>query len=502
MAFASRARAGDARRTADGEAARARLRDALSPLGVAIEADAAIEMLQSRAKAIIDGEAKRESLVKALEERKRDLAQRQRNAERAAAADAQWRAEWASACARCWLGASGAAPALSEAREILDRLADLAPLLDRQSTLTYRIARMEEDQSAFGADVDALAGLLGLDGRIGVLDRVRAMKQRVETARRDEAARKKAAADLDEAHKRREAAQTAIAANAERAGAMMELFDVDSLDAVLERLRSVEKRTGLRERQTSAEREMRDALSVATAAEAEAQLADADRAALESELAELSARFEDEDQRTRALFAAHSAAADRLDAVGGDARVAAIEEQRRTILLEIESKAMRHLRLRIGIAAAEQALRAYRDAHRSAMMQRTSDAFRTISRGAYAGVAAQPDKDSEVLIGVSAGGGSKLASEMSKGTRFQLYLALRVAGYHEFVRSRRPVPFIADDIMETFDDFRAEEAFRLFGEMAGVGQVIYLTHHQHLCDIARRVCPGVRIHELGARALQ
>jgi hypothetical protein len=34
--------------------------------------------------------------------------------------------------------------------------------------------------------------------------------------------------------------------------------------------------------------------------------------------------------------------------------------------------------------------------------------------------------------------------------------------------------------------------------MARVGQVIYLTHHQHLCEIARRVCPGVRIHELGA----
>ena len=46
------------------------------------------------------------------------------------------------------------------------------------------------------------------------------------------------------------------------------------------------------------------------------------------------------------------------------------------------------------------------------------------------------------------------------------------------------------------DDFRAEEALRLFGEMSKVGQVIYLTHHQHLCDIAQRVCPGARIHEL------
>jgi uncharacterized protein YhaN len=52
------------------------------------------------------------------------------------------------------------------------------------------------------------------------------------------------------------------------------------------------------------------------------------------------------------------------------------------------------------------------------------------------------------------------------------------------------VPFIADDIMETFDDFRAEEAFRLFSEIAQVGQVIYLTHHPPLCDI--EVVPETR----------
>ncbi|TIM55273.1 MAG: hypothetical protein E5Y60_34230, partial [Mesorhizobium sp.] len=121
----------------------------------------------------------------------------------------------------------------------------------------------------------------------------------------------------------------------------------------------------------------------------------------------------------------------------------------------------------------------YRDKHRSSMMLRASEAFQVISRGAYRGLATQPDKDTEVLIGIGADGSSKLAQEMSKGTRFQLYLALRVAGYHEFAQSRTPVPFIADDIMETFDDFRAEEAFRLFADMAKVGQVIYLTHHQH-----------------------
>ncbi len=172
-------------------------------------------------------------------------------------------------------------------------------------------------------------------------------------------------------------------------------------------------------------------------------------------------------------------------------------ERRQTTMLEIEDGAKHYLRLKLGVAAAEQALRIYRDQHRSSMMARASEALKIISRDTY-GLTIQPDRDSEILVAVGANDGSKVASDPSKGTRFQLYLALRVAGYQEFVQSRRPVPFIADDIMETFDDFRAEEAFKLFAGMAAMGQVIYLTHHRHLCDIARNVCPGVRVHELPA----
>ena len=93
-------------------------------------------------------------------------------------------------------------------------------------------------------------------------------------------------------------------------------------------------------------------------------------------------------------------------------------------------------------------------------------------------------------------GGAKLAIDLSTGTRFQLYLALRVAGYHEFTRARVPVPFIADDIMETFDDSRTRLALGALAEMSRAGQVIYLTHHRHICDLAREHCPEARILSL------
>jgi uncharacterized protein YhaN len=230
---------------------------------------------------------------------------------------------------------------------------------------------------------------------------------------------------------------------------------------------------------------------------AEAVLADADREALEHEAEALAPQAEAHDREVAGQHARFSKAQDALEAVGSRDDAARLDSARRVTLLEIEEGARRHLRLLAGIAAAERALHAYRERHRSTMMQRASAAFEVISRGAYSGLAAQPVKDGEVLVALGAPTGAKLAPELSKGTRFQLYLALRVAGYRHFAETRTPVPFLADDIMETFDDDRSEEAFKLLGEMAHVGQVIYLTHHRHLCEAAARVVPGVRVHGLG-----
>ena len=86
---------------------------------------------------------------------------------------------------------------------------------------------------------------------------------------------------------------------------------------------------------------------------------------------------------------------------------------------------------------------------------------------------------------------------MSKGTAMQLYLALRITRYYEYTKLRDSLPFIADDILETFDDDRSIETFRLLHELSTKGQVIYLTHHKHLCEVAKDVCgESVRIHSI------
>jgi uncharacterized protein YhaN len=248
---------------------------------------------------------------------------------------------------------------------------------------------------------------------------------------------------------------------------------------------------------------LRAALDLPDAAAARAALHGLDRDSLDADALRLRAGVQRTGEAANAAFARLAEAERQLEAVGGDDAALRLAEARETLLLQIEEGARDHLARRLGLIALDHGLRRYRDRHRSAMIEAASDAFRTITRGAYTGLATQPEGEREIIVVTEASGASKSASldtmkrgALSRGTFAQLYLALRIAAYRERA-ARGPVPpFIADDIMETFDDDRAAETFGLLAGMAGMGQVIYLTHHRHLCDIARAVCPGVRLHEL------
>jgi len=489
-------------------AAHDRLAEALRRLGHRVDPDTPLDRLLDQAQSTLDRQAELDRLRQACAAAREDLTERARLHAEAEAASEAWTAEWTRACAATWfadpaghgdksLGGAEDATGTAVVAELLDTLGQLGPALRQRDGLATRIQALEQDRQRLDAEVSEVERLLETAaGDLTPPQRARRIREAVDRAlalqaRREELVQRKA-----KAQDRHRDVDRAVAENRALIAERLAFFEVDTLDAVEARLRDCARRAELREQLAVTEAEILDGLGLDTLGAAETLLDATDRPALDAELAELETRFADEDQRCRDLFAERRTAEDRLAAIGGDDGVARIETERRTTLLEIEEGAERYLRLRFGVLAAEHALRTFRERHRGAMMTRASNAFAAISEGRYSGLAAQPDGEREVLVALARAGGSKTADSLSKGTRFQLYLALRVAGYHEFARTRQPVPFIADDIMETFDDDRAARAFALFADMARIGQVIYLTHHRHLVEIARDICPTLRLHTL------
>jgi uncharacterized protein YhaN len=440
--------------------------------------------------------AERATAATNLVERQRHLAERQQDFTDADKAAKLWDDNWKDALAKTWFGAN--APTVAQVREILKALADLPATLRERDQMAQRIATMENDRNSFQAQVSDIMNELGeISDPAHCLAEAESLTKRYDASQR---AQQIHSMKLDE-HSRlsetRRGLGEELAGHEARKAALTTFFDVETLSDVSSRLEQVAEKHRLERRIAELSDQIAGELRVTTFSDGDRLLAEVDVSKIETEAAELSARIDNLEERTKLLFADLTRAKDKLEQVGGDGAVARIEVQRRTVLLEIEDLAQKYLRLKTGALAAENALHLYRDRHRSSMMKRASDAFRHITRGEYSGLAARPEKDKESLIGVPRQGGSKMSDAMSTGTQFQLYLALRLAGYQEFAQVRPSVPFIADDIMETFDEPRSEEVFRLLAKMANIGQVIYLTHHRHLCEIAQTVVPTVRIHEIG-----
>ncbi|MFC0804814.1 AAA family ATPase [Ensifer sp. P24N7] len=472
------------------------LTEALNGVAVRSHPDADLAALASVADKALAAFNHARARAMQMERLRKDVLERREAFDVAERAAAEWALHWKTTCEGCWLGELDQLPGVGPVTEILSTLGKLASAIEAKDGLIDRIQKMEKDKAQFEARVLELCSRLAIPADGSPSELAQTVVEKVRDAVLDQQRLEKLERDLDTIRKERHDLKLEQELLEARARKMTEFFGVETLDEVEARTDLAGRRRDLSLSIFELEQELVESSGASDIAGVEELVGAADKTELEEELARLTPVLEDQDLRCSEVFRDRSRAQDALDAIGGDSKVAEIEEQRRTTLLEIEDGARRYMELRAGVAAAEHGLRLYRDRHRSGMMARASSAFRTISRGAYQGVAAQPGKDGDILIAVTASGGSKAADELSKGARFQLYLALRVAGYHEFVENRVSVPFIADDIMETFDDFRAEEAFRLFAEMARHGQVIYLTHHRHLTDIGRHVCPGVRLHDL------
>ena len=72
--------------------------------------------------------------------------------------------------------------------------------------------------------------------------------------------------------------------------------------------------------------------------------------------------------------------------------------------------------------------------------------------------------------------------EMSRGTREQLYLALRFGLIEEYEKRSEPLPLVMDDIFVNFDDERNNQILDRVQKFSKKRQVIVHTCHKRTLD--------------------
>lgn len=163
---------------------------------------------------------------------------------------------------------------------------------------------------------------------------------------------------------------------------------------------------------------------------------------------------------------------------------------------------------RAGLAAAElmqvkaaqfllrRAVERYREANQDPLLGRASALF-AAAAGALpggdpiAGLESLVGDDGRPTLHVRRRSGAALAvAGLSEGTGDQLFLALRLAALEQRTDAGRPLPFIVDDVFQTFDDDRTAACLALLAELGRRAQIIVFTHHRHVVRAAERAAAG------------
>jgi uncharacterized protein YhaN len=183
---------------------------------------------------------------------------------------------------------------------------------------------------------------------------------------------------------------------------------------------------------------------------------------------------------------AEEAARRELDSINSSDTAAAAADAMAGAAATVRNILPLQIRTRLAHSLLQEAVRRFKERSQAPMLKSASAFFAQITGNEFEGLI-NDDSNAPPVIAAKRPSGAILSVEaMSDGTRDQLYLALRLAALKLQRERGVDLPVILDDVLMASDDVRAGCIFKALADFSTSGQVIVFTHHDHLCDVARR----------------
>jgi uncharacterized protein YhaN len=141
-------------------------------------------------------------------------------------------------------------------------------------------------------------------------------------------------------------------------------------------------------------------------------------------------------------------------------------------------------------ACLERAMQSFRLEAQPSLLRKASGFLHKTSAGAYEWLGSnifdnKPGQEPDLSARPRAGAMERQAQALSRGTRDQLYLCLRLALAQEITEGREQVPLLLDDPLVNFDDQRMAATLAMLVELAGERQTLLLTCHRSQYELAQ-----------------
>jgi uncharacterized protein YhaN len=419
-------------------------------------------------------------------------------AESARVALGAWQEEWQAASAPLGLGAN-ARP--EQVLALLSALTELSLQRQKLEDLQGRVAGIQRDIDQFAAQVreqteafaPELSNLAPPEAALRLVDLHRKAVDVAAQRAGIEAEQRRVQAELDETKSRAAADRAALEVLCQEAG-------VADAGALLELEQRVERARALDAELTQLDLHLAEVCEGEPVDVLVAEARRSDKAVVAARLAELDdliqLREEESREFERELTRLHMG----LEVYVGREGADAAQELSATVarLAELSSVWARR---RLAAVVLERVVEAYRGRHHGPVLERASELFSRLTLGRFARLRVGLEEARLECVEAASGKGLEL-EDLSRGTRFQLYLALKLASLEQYLTTAPPLPLVLDDVLVEWDDARARVALQVLAELSERTQILLFTHLARDVAAAEELGDGrIFTHHLVPRAL-
>ena len=177
----------------------------------------------------------------------------------------------------------------------------------------------------------------------------------------------------------------------------------------------------------------------------------------------------------------------------GEEESSRLRMERNVLLEQIKGHAHDWARLTLAQNLLNDARRKFELERQPGVVRHAEKFFNEITEGRYRQVYA-PLGEQTITV-TDADGQTKQPSELSRGTREQLFLSLRFGLIRELGQRTEPLPVVVDEVLVNFDPERALRAAFAFTELSHTNQVLVFTCHPTVVELFRDAASEAGIEE-------
>lgn len=415
----------------------------------------------------------------------------------AAAAMARWRAEWQAAVAPLGLG-EGARP--EEALALLQGLAELSAQRETLSDRERRVVGIQRDIALFAAQVREQTEIFAPElSSLSPPVAAARLLELYETAK--ESAKRRSTIQAEMGRVKRELTEVEARLR-EHAAALSELCreaGVPDAPTLAELEQRVESARALEQELAELDSRLAEVCEGEAVGALVEEARQSDRSAVTARLAELDDLIEAREEEARELEREVTQLELGLRAYEGRSGADAAQELSATVA-RLGELSLAWARRRVAAAVLERVVERYRQAHQGPVLSRASDLFRRLTLGRFAKLQVGLEETRLECVEAEGGRGLELL-QLSRGTRFQLFLALKLASLEQYLKTAPPLPLVLDDVLVEWDDERSRVALEVLAEFSDHLQILLFTHHGRDVAAARALADGrIYTHHLAPPA--